>query len=58
MYAGKYLSYKIFTQKRMGYGMMGKICRKRKNIMHQTKGTKGENQYGDAKSDKGICGTI
>ena len=29
-----------------------------KNIMHQTKGMKGENQYGDAKSDKRICGTI
>lgn len=34
---------------------MAKNLLKRKIIMHQTKG---ENQYGDAKSDKGICGTI
>lgn len=38
---------------------MAKICQKsEKSYMHQTKGMKGENQYGDAKSDKGICGTI
>ena len=37
---------------------MAKHLLKRKIIMHQTKGMKGENQYGDAKSDKGICGTI
>lgn len=40
---------------------MAKNLLKRKIIMHQTKGTKGmkgENQYGDAESDKGICGTI
>lgn len=37
---------------------MAKNLLKRKIIMHQTKGMKGENQYGDAESDKGICGTI
>ena len=37
---------------------MEKNLLKRKIIMHQTKGMKGENQYGDAESDKGICGTI
>lgn len=37
---------------------MAKNLLKRKIIMHQTKGMKGENQYGDAKSDKGIYGTI
>lgn len=37
---------------------MAKNLLKRKIIMHQTKGMKGENKYGDAKSDKGICGTI
>lgn len=37
---------------------MAKNLLKRKIIMHQTKWMKGENQYGDAKSDKGICGTI
>ena len=37
---------------------MAKNLLKRKIITHQTKGMKGENQYGDAKSDKGICGTI
>ena len=36
---------------------MAKNLLKRKIIMHQTKGMKGENQYGDAESDKGICGT-
>ena len=35
-----------------------KSVKNQKSYMHQTKGTKGENQYGDAKSDKGICGTI
>ena len=37
---------------------MEKILLKRKIIMPQTKGMKGDNQYGDAESDKGICGTI
>ena len=37
---------------------MAKNLLKRKNIMHQKIGLKGENQYGDAISDKGICGTI
>ena len=37
---------------------MAKNLLKRKIIMHQTKGMKGENQYGHAESDKGICGTI
>ena len=38
--------------------MAKNLLKIRKVIMHQTKGMKGENQYGDAKSDKGICGTI